>query len=166
MTSSWVKFYQPQNTNAFTGNKTKFKAVQIVPCLYSPQFQKISTKETTPSLLYLDKEEYSDPAMWGWADNCDWQDKIQYQMTNISSIFCPRCAEMTGQLWSILVLNIKSRIFNNILPQLRGDDRTIAINPRTTKINAHTTGFFLTQSSDEVKRCKYYNILFQKCWWS
>ena len=57
----------------------------------------------------------------------------------------------------------KARIFNNILPQLRGDDRTIAINPRTTKINAHTTGFFLTQSSDEVKRCKYYNILFQKC---
>ena len=83
-------------------------------------------------------------------------------MTNISSIFCPRCAEMTGQLWSILVLNIKSRIFNNILPQLRGDDRTIAINPRTTKINAHTTGFFLTQSSDEVKRCKYYNILFRE----
>ena len=42
-------------------------------------------------------------------------------------------------------------MINNVI-QLRGDDRTIAINPRTTKINAHTTGFFLTQSSDEVKR--------------
>ena len=44
-------------------------------------------------------------------------------------------------------------MINNVI-QLRGDDRTIAINPRTTKINAHTTGFFLTQSSDEVKRQK------------
>merc|ERR1719341_2580920 len=40
--------------------------------------------------------------------------------------------------------------------ELRGDDRTIAINPRTTKINAHTTGFFLTQSSDEVKRAFHF----------
>ena len=46
-------------------------------------------------------------------------------------------------------------MINNVI-QLRGDDRTIAINPRTTKINAHTTGFFLTQSSDEVKRWKYF----------
>jgi len=46
-------------------------------------------------------------------------------------------------------------MINNVI-QLRGDDRTIAINPRTTKINAHTTGFFLTQSSDEVKRAFHF----------